>query len=109
MITTSNVTDLGKPIDFVFNYETLIVDNIAVRDNPLLMIVKILKKCGVREIKLAGFDGYTENNEANYYREYIPLLYCQEDVLQRNSGIAATIKDISMELSIESLTQTLYL
>ena len=109
VITTSNVTDLGKPIDFVFNYETLIVDNIAVRDNPLLMIVKILKKCGVREIKLAGFDGYTENNETNYYREYIPLLYCQEDVLQRNSGIAATIKDISMELSIESLTRTLYL
>lgn len=109
IITTSNVTALGKRIDYVFNYGTLTTDDAPVRDNPLLMILKVLRKCGVSEVKLAGFDGYTGNNELNYYGEYIPLLYCQDDVLQRNSAIAANLREISKDLSITSLTKTIYL
>ena len=109
VISTSNITEPGKRIDYMFNYALLIADKAAVRDNPLLMIIKILKKCGVENIQLAGFDGYSEDNELNYYKDYIPLLYCQDDVLKRNNAMAESLKSLCKEISISSLTKTMYL
>lgn len=108
LITTSNVTASGKQIDFVFNYGTLLNDDEPVRDNPLLMALNILKKCCFCEIMLAGFDGYTQDSEQNYYGEYIPLLYCQDDVLLRNNIIASKLKEFSLAGNISSITPTLY-
>lgn len=108
VIATSNITESGKRIDYVFNYGSLSDDNETIRDNPLLMIIKILKKCDIKEITLAGFDGYTVDNEKNYYKEYIPLLYCQDDVLKRNSAIAENIKGLGKDLSIKSITTSMY-
>jgi 4-hydroxy 2-oxovalerate aldolase len=108
VITTSNVTASAKQIDFVFNYGTLLNDAESVRDNPLLMVLKILKKCCSSEIVLAGFDGYTQDNQQNYYGDYIPLLYCQDDVLLRNKIIADKLKEFSLAGKISSITPTLY-
>ena len=34
-------------------------------DNSLLMLLKVLKKAGIKKLAMAGFDGYS-NNEENY-------------------------------------------
>lgn len=109
VICTSNVSPSSKQIDYIFNYGALTNDTESVRDNPLLMVMKILKKCAVKEIVLAGFDGYTDNNVQNYYSDYIPLLYCQDDVVKRNSAMTECIKAIGKDMNISSLTKTMYL
>jgi len=44
VICTSNVSPSSKQIDYIFNYGALTNDTESVRDNPLLMVMKILKK-----------------------------------------------------------------
>mgnify|MGYP003586195598 CR=1 FL=1 len=109
VITTSNVTASSKKIDFVFNYESLINDVEPIRDNPLLMILAILVKLGAKDVSIAGFDGYTQDNTQNYYGEYIPLLYCQDNVMLRNNAMAERLSEYNSEITIRSLTKTLYL
>lgn len=109
VITTSNVTASGKQIDYIFNYGQLVDKTEVVRDNPLLMILKILAKIGCDNVTLAGFDGYAQNAEQNYYSDYIPLLYCQDDVLKRNNALSEGIRTIGSDIKITSLTKTLYL
>jgi len=109
VICTSNITQLNKKIDMIFNYGELTMDVESVRDNPLLMLLKILQKCGCRDITLAGFDGYSPEAGSNYYKEYIPLLYCADDVLMRNSAISEAIKAIGRSVTMTSLTKSAYL
>jgi 4-hydroxy 2-oxovalerate aldolase len=73
------------------------------------MFIHLLKNIGIKEIWLAGFDGYTQDNSVNYYGEYIRLLYCQDNVVLRNDAIKKELCDISQFMRITSLTPTKYL
>jgi len=109
VICTSNISQSTKKIDFVFNYLDLSLDIESVSDNPLLMLLQILKKCGIEKVVLAGFDGYKSDNADNYYNEYIPFLYCDKDVMKRNENIASYLEKINQNMEITSLTKTMYL
>lgn len=109
VICTSNITESTKQIDYLFNFNSLLNTPDSIRDNPLLMLLKILNKCQITDIVLAGFDGYTIQSTQNYYNEYIPLLYCQDNVLERNKEITNVLASLSTEINISSITKTLYL
>lgn len=109
VICTSNITESTKQIDYLFNFTSLVNTPDSIRDNPLLMLLKILQRCNKSEVVLAGFDGYTEKNDKNYYGDYIPLLYCQDDVLKRNQAITDALGVLSSRMRISSLTKTIYL
>lgn len=109
VICTSNITELSKQIDFIFNYSELCFPEESVRDNPLLMLLKILEKISVPEVVLAGFDGYMPSNEQSYFGAYIPLLFCKDDVMERNNIIKEYIKGFSEKINISTLTPSLYL
>lgn len=108
VITTSNVTSSGKHIDYVFNYGQLLDETEGVRDNPLLMALKMLNNVGCEEVVLAGFDGYVQDAVHNYYGEYIPLLYCQDDVLLRNSALAENLMTIGKTINLSTITKSKY-
>jgi 4-hydroxy 2-oxovalerate aldolase len=109
IICTSNITEAGRKIDFMVNYSTLLADDQVIRDNPLVMFIHLLKNIEIKEIWLAGFDGYTQDNSVNYYGEYVRLLYCQDNVVLRNDAIRKELHDISQFMRITSLTPTKYL
>ncbi len=108
VICTSNISESSKHIDYKFNYGSLALDIESVRDNPLLMLLQILIKCKCSEIYIAGFDGFTKDNSINYFREYIPYLYCDDDLMKRNDAISLYLKKIRSEINLKSLTKTLY-
>ena len=109
VICTSNITESSKKIDYFFNYGDLIVQNEFIRDNPLIMLMKILEKTNISEIVLAGFDGYTMENNENYYNAYIPFLYCHSDVLKRNEAIKVFMKNYNHNVKLSTLTPSIYL
>jgi 4-hydroxy 2-oxovalerate aldolase len=108
-ICTSNITEAEQHIDYIVNYQSLLSDVECIRDNPLVMLLNLLKKINVDSVTMAGFDGYVENNEKNYYGAYIPMLYCQDNVLLRNEAIKAEITVLQKNMKITSLTQTRYI
>ncbi|MBM7023989.1 aldolase catalytic domain-containing protein [Treponema sp. Marseille-Q4523] len=108
-ICTSNITETDKKIDFIVNYSSLLSRIDCIRDNPLVMLLYLLKKLHKTEVTLAGFDGYVEQNTQNYYEAYIPMLFCQENVLLRNQAIKEEIVLLKNAITVRSLTKTKYL
>jgi len=110
IVCTSNITEAGRKIDFVVNYSALLSDDQVIRDNPLIMFLRLLKKIGRTEIWLAGFDGYDQDNSANYYGDYARFLYyCRDNVIPRNEAIKKELGGMSQFMKISSLTPTRYL
>ena len=109
LICTSNITEAGKRIDYIVNYLSLFSAIEVIRDNPLIMFLNLLKKLDIKEIWLAGFDGYVQDNADNYYGDYVRFLYCQDNVIARNDAIKSELSDLSSNMEIKSLTQTRYL
>jgi 4-hydroxy 2-oxovalerate aldolase len=109
IICTSNITELGRKIDFMVSYSTLLADDLVIRDNPLVMFLHLLKNIGITEIWLAGFDGYTQDNSLNYYSDYVRLLFCQDNVVLRNEAIKKELCNFAQFMKISSLTPTRYL
>lgn len=107
-IYTSNITEVGEKLDYVVNYSALVTDSDVIRDNPLSMFLKLLTKLSISEVRLAGFDGYTTDNSKNYYGEYIPFLYCQDNVLLRNDALKVELQKYKSSMSIKTLTPSLY-
>ena len=55
---TSNVSVLDYPADFVFNYDALLNPCCQNSDNALMLLMSMLHKMNVKEVYLAGFDGF---------------------------------------------------
>lgn len=69
-IVTSNIhVDIegAKLVD----YSSLIVEDSILYDNSTIMLLNLLKKLRVKEIRLAGFDGF-KTNEENYVNASFP-------------------------------------
>jgi 4-hydroxy 2-oxovalerate aldolase len=109
IICTSNITDAGKRIDYTVNYSGLLAETEAIRDNPLILFLNLLKKIGaVKGVWLAGFDGYVQDNADNYYGDYVRLLYCQDDVVLRNEAIKNELQKMASSIEVKFLTPTRY-
>lgn len=109
LICTSNITQAGEKVDYTVNYNSLLASLDCIRDNPLVLLLHLLAKLGINGVYLAGFDGYTEGSEKNYYGAYAPYLYCQQNLLLRNEAIKSEIAKMSESMSIQSITPTRYL
>jgi 4-hydroxy 2-oxovalerate aldolase len=109
LICTSNITEAGKKIDYTVNYTSLLSEIEVIRDNPFIMFLNLLKKLDFKEIWLAGFDGYVQDNADNYYGDYVRFLYCQDNVIARNDAIKNKLAKLSLNMRLYSLTPTRYL
>lgn len=109
LICTSNITKAGKEVDYIVNYSSLIADEEIIRDNPLILFLNLILKLDIRNIYLAGFDGYIDEPEKNYYRSYVPYLYCKENLLLRNDVIRKELQRLSKKINILSITPTRYI
>jgi 4-hydroxy 2-oxovalerate aldolase len=109
IICTSNITEVGKRIDYTVNYSNLLAESENIRDNPLIMFLHLLKKMDIKTVWLAGFDGYVQDNTENYYGDYVRLLFCQDNVVLRNEAMKDELKEISLHIKMHFLTSTKYL
>lgn len=66
-IITSNVSTEKGVNKIIINYSDFTVQDAIVSDNAGLMLLSLLKKCGVSDVYLAGFDGFSEDNKSNYF------------------------------------------
>ena len=108
VICTSNISESNRTIDYTFNFNSLINDDNVIRDNPVLMLLNILINMKIEKVHLAGFDGYADDNVNNYPEEYIPFLYCNDQVVLRNEAIKKAIKSLENDISLELLTSSIY-
>ena len=107
VIGTSNVTPAGRPFDYTVRYDSLITQG-AIWDNSLAIFLNLIRKVGVKDLTLAGFDGFKDKPEENYVDVNFDFSKDFEYLSSVNKSMTVMISDFSKEMNITFLTDSLY-
>lgn len=105
MLVTSNLLDVCDERSQVLNYAELCFDDKGKCDNCVIMLMKLLIRIEIKEVSVAGFDGY-KAGECNYASSYM--------ISQHTKGAEENVKntrylsDIQKKMQIHFLTPSLY-
>ena len=108
-LATSNVTKSSGAFDYVFNYSALLDEQAMIVDNPMIMLLKLLKEAGVKSVALAGFDGYVKADAPNYVNPNMDHSFSREKAQEINQDVMSSIERLgAIGFAMQYITDTLY-
>lgn len=107
-IATSNVTRAQGRFDYVLEYESLLDEAALIKDNPIFMLLELCKLSCVKEVALAGFDGYEKCADTNYVNPNMEYVFSKEKAEVLNEDTAEGIKRAGLSCPIVFVTKSLY-
>lgn len=107
MIVTSNILS-DKPY-LTIDYDRYTNSYEYVTDNAALMLLRYLEEEGVREVAIAGLDGFSHDLNDNYADDSMMIKSSNEIFDKRNDGINCFMKDLSKRMQIHFVTKTKYI
>ena len=105
-IITSNMRDAVNK-DYVINFYNIALDKKDIIDNAGLMAIKLLIRLGVKDILLAGMDGYNPSNPYVYSDESTHYDFTK-DASNRNDLIKRELNDLRKLTNITFITPSRY-
>jgi len=108
IISTSNVSKSTGSFDFNLDYESLIDRNALFMDNSFIMLMKVLIKCGMKKVALAGLDGYSSSRESDYFTSKMEYEHAKKFGNEINSYVNRILGEMKKEIEIEFITPTIY-
>ena len=106
-IVTSNIQG-GENAQWRVDYASLTDNHYEEIDNAGMMVLRLMRRLGVKHVALAGFDGYSTNQQQNYVSEKMILNTSAEVLEQRNAAIIQQIEGMREDLEIEFVTPSIY-
>lgn len=79
-----------------------------ISDNAGLMLLNLLKRCGVHKVYLAGFDGFHHGSNSNYYSKELNFQVNQAEVHEKQNRIRKQLQELSEDMEISFLTPSAY-
>lgn len=108
-LATSNVTKSSGAFDYVFNYSELLDEQAMIVDNPMIMLLKLLKEAEVKSVALAGFDGYVKADAPNYVNPNMDHSFSREKAQEINQDVVSSIERLGeLGFTMQYITDTLY-
>ena len=108
LILTSNIPRGGVRDCLYVNYSKYLTQDMLISDSAGLMLLKLIKSVGAKEVILAGFDGFKPKYGGDYYNSSLNLSVNEKDVDTKLKGIKKELRRISEGLDISFLTPSLY-
>ena len=108
LIATSNITRTLGEFDYTLNYSALLDEDALMPDNPLIMLLRLLKKANVSAIGLAGFDGYREKSVPNYVNPNMEYSYSKDQADNINRDTAEGIRKLDLSVPVVYVTESIY-
>jgi 4-hydroxy 2-oxovalerate aldolase len=105
-IITSNMKEAQK-FTYMFNFSSYCSEHPVMIDNAGIMLLKILLSLGIKDVSIAGMDGYGENSANNYFSQNLEFDFSSQ-VAERNHCIASEINDISKNMKCRFITPSIY-
>ena len=104
-IITSNIEDTYKSAEYVVNYSNLLNNYPTISDNSAMMLIELLIQVGVRNIYLAGLDGYS-NDVAVDYAEKDLALVTKNDLLKcMNEEMTKKLREFGNYTNLHFVTE----
>ncbi len=107
VISTSNLSSRGDDFAYVFNRRPLLELKEDIKDNPFVMLLKILKSSGIKEVFCAGMDGYSDT-EGNYVTPSMEYDFVKNKAHYLNSHIKDILADLKKDMDINFITYSKY-
>lgn len=108
-LATSNVTKSTGAFDYVFNYSALLDEQAMIVDNPMIMLLRLLKEAEVESVALAGFDGYVKADAPNYVNPNMDHSFSREKAQEINQDVIRSLKRLgTLGFAVNYITDTLY-
>jgi len=107
IILTSNIEESAIKANYIFNYDTLLNRKDKVKDTSMLMLLKLLEKIGVKEVTMAGFDGFSENGTENYFDKDFMFELDMKSYQIKNDAINDALKELE-HIDIHFITKSVY-
>ena len=104
---TSNVVEKTDKVKIVFDYLNNLAKEYEINDNVLLIFLNILKKAEIKEVFLAGFDGYDAGGN-NYYIDRLSFNIINERADRINREIKKYLNLYSKNIKINWITKSKY-
>lgn len=107
VILTSNLPNIVQGGMYV-DYSALCAKEGEERDNSGVMLIRLMQKLGVKQVYLAGYDGFGRGFGDNYFDKKMVNSVNPEDAERKNAFIARQIKEIMQGVEIVTLTPSKY-
>ena len=107
IIATTNLECKNGKFEYVVNRKDLLEEKEEIKDNSLLMLLKVLKHAGIKKVFCAGFDGYSMK-EDNYAEPGMEYDFVKSAATYLNLHIRDVLGDEFMEMGIEFITYSHY-
>lgn len=101
-IVTSNIP--AHRVYLQTKYKGILNDTEAVRDNSGMMLLKYLIQLGVRDVFIAGLDGYSIDSSQNFAYEEMNIITSKASFEAMNRGMLYLLNEFSQQLKIEFIT-----
>ena len=104
---TSNI-DTIEACDYRLDVARYWSGNPASSDNALALVLNIMKQAEIKTLYLAGFDGFSYNNDENFYDHHLAIADNTDNVNAINQALSERISDAKETMSITFLTASKY-
>lgn len=108
VIATSNITKTNGEFEYQLRYADLVNMDADVIDNPLFMFLKAAKRIGLKNINLAGFDGYNGKAKGNYISKVMEYNFDKKVADSLNDETKRELRQRKTELDIRFVTSSKY-
>ncbi len=107
-VVTSNIINENKQDVFVVDYYSCTNKEQCIIDNSGLMAINLMKRIGISEIILAGFDGFVPHSEDNFYESSLYFDVERERLEKINAAMKKEFEQLKDEIDVIFLTNSLY-
>lgn len=109
VVATSNLTTEARSSLYIVNFAGYLNDEQCISDNAGLMAMNLMKRIGVKELFLAGFDGYSTNPMDNYVERSMLMNVETDRLMRMNAATTEKLKQLKMQMEIEFITASVYI
>ncbi len=107
-IVTSNIPSAEGSGFLCVDYDSCTNSDEMVSDNAGLMLLKLLHRCGARTVVLAGFDGFHDRYNGNYYSKEADLPVKAGEIKEKQRRIQNQLRYFSARMALSFLTPSVY-
>lgn len=107
MLVTSNIENIPEKAN-VLNYSSYL-NNSKMYDNAALMCLKLLISVGIKEVNVAGLDGFSSIPTENYVTSDLINNARENEFDERNEIMSEELKKFNKNIKLNFITKTQYL
>lgn len=108
VVVTSNISCDGQDNVAVVDYLSYTNEDPLITDNAGLMCVNLMRTMGIKQLFLAGFDGFSVNQVDNYFNASMYMKVENERLLAVNEAVSVKLEQLRPQMDITFLTKTVY-